>query len=650
MSGGRIRSVRFKDGYTADSLGAAFAAAGNLSTLGGALGPIGTLPGAFTHQLAIAAYMSSGMLKKVISIPAEDRVREWRDWQAKADVIEKIEAEEKRLQLVAKVQEAELLRGIGGGALIIITAGAHDQELKPEQIAAQGIVAINVVSRWQITGKDWIKDLASAQYGQPRMWEVDSGNGQRSQIHPSRVICFRGARLPAGSAVSDEDAFWGDSRLLRVFSEVERSDKTQAWFAALVKKAKLLRFGVPGLEGYDQEQLNKRVGLIAQGESLFNATLFRASGGTDDPGETITDYQVNWNGIPAMMDAFDQRVAAVADIPFTRLMGRSPAGMNATGQHDLDNWNRAVVSGQKLEVRPCLEQLDPLLLRSAGVAPEGVWWEFAPLDTPTEKETADTFKTTMDAVEKAQATGAIPDEAFAKGFQNLMVERGWMPGLEGALAEIPEDQRYGLSPEDDGADDDPSALQAERNGDQTSAGAGGANPRSSARRAANDAAVFFADAAPRPLYVQRKLLNASALIAWAKENGFTSTLSADDMHVTVLYSKTAVDPMKMGESWSGDEQGRIRVKPGGPRAIERFGENAVVLLFASWDLESRHRSMVEAGGSHDFDEYHPHVTLSYEMPADVDLAAIKPYAGALEFGPELFEPLDLDWKRKVTEN
>jgi hypothetical protein len=120
------------------------------------------------------------------------------------------------------------------------------------------------------------------------------------------------------------------------------------------------------------------------------------------------------------------------------------------------------------------------------------------------------------------------------------------------------------------------------------------------------------------------------------------------MHVTVLYSKTPVDPMKMGESWSGDDQGNIRVKPGGPRALERFGENAVVLLFSSYDLESRHRGMVDAGGSHDFADYHPHVTISYDVP-DTDLTAIKPYTGALEFGPEIFEPLDLDWKRKVTE-
>jgi phage-related protein (TIGR01555 family) len=459
--------------WITDSLSAAFAAASRLNPFQRGGATAAALPGVFTHQLAIAAYMSSGMMRKVIAIPAEDRVREWRDWQAESKIIEAIEAEEKRLDLVAKVQEAESLRGIGGGAIVIITAGNHDQELKPEQIAKGGIVAVNVVSRWQITGKGWIDDLASPRYGHPEMWEMDSRNGGPQRIHPSRVICFRGARLPAGTALDDTEAFWGDSRLLRVCTEVQRSDDTQAWFAALVRKAKLLRFGVPGLENYDQEKLNKRVALIAEGESSLNATLYRSSGGAEDPGEEIKDFQVSWNGIPAMMDAFDQRVAAVADIPFTRLTGRSPAGMNATGKSDTDNWNKMVVSGQKLETRPCLEQLDPFLLRSAGVNPNRIWWEFAPLDVPTEKEDADTFKTTMDAIEKAQATGAIPDEAFVKGFQNLMVERGWMPGLDAALAKIPENERFGLQPDDDGGDDDPSAIQA-GGGDPVLGGRGGA--------------------------------------------------------------------------------------------------------------------------------------------------------------------------------
>lgn len=598
------------------------------------------LPNVFTHQLALVAYMSSGMLRKVIAIPADDRVREWRDWQAPKDDIALIEAEEARLGLQAKVKQAEILRGIGGGALILVTAGDHSQPLDSETIKEGGLVAINVVSRWQITGRDWIRDLASPDYGKPAMWEVAS-DGKNTPIHPSRVVCFRGEPIPAGAGVSDEEAFWGDSRLLRVYCEVARSDKTQERIAQLVEKAKLTRIGIPDLDSMDDDRLQKRVALIAEGEGIMNATVFRSAGPNGDAGETITDYQITWNGIPDVMDAFDQRVAAVADIPFTRLMGRSPAGMNSTGQHDTDNWNKMVGSGQNLETRPCLVQIDPILLRSAGVSkPDDVTWKFAPLWTPTEKEEADTFKTTMDAVTALMNTGSIPEEAFNEAVQNLLTEREYLPGLDQALDKVPENERFAGSddPTEDELDHDPSAITATA-------------PNAPRRRvAANDAASFFVDAKPRPLYVQRKLLNASELIAWAKDNGFTSTLPASDMHVTVLYSRTAVDPMKMGEGWSGDDKGQVTIKPGGPRAIERLGENAVVLLFASTDIQWRHEAMVRAGGSHDYEEYQPHVTISYDMPADVDLATIKPFAGKLVFGPELFEPLDLDWKSTIVED
>lgn len=154
---------------------------------------------------------------------------------------------------------------------------------------------------------------------------------------------------------------------------------------------------------------------------------------------------------------------------------------------------------------------------------------------------------------------------------------------------------------------------------------------------------------PRPLYVQRKLLNADDLIAWAKDNGFTTTLPAGDMHVTVLYSRSMVDPMKMGRDWYEDEKGRIIIRPGGPRMIERLGENAVVLRFVSPSLEYRHRDMIEAGGSHDYPEYQPHCTISYNKPDDLNLETIAPFSGELVFGPEIFESLDLDWKSKIEE-
>lgn len=599
-------------------------------------------PSVFDHQLAMSAYLCSGMMRKVIAVPAEDRVREWRDWQADQDDITAIEAEERRLGLQAKVQHAEILRGIGGGALILVTAGDHAEELKPGALAKGGLVAVNVVSRWQISATDWVDDLADPLYGTPRMWRLQGQNGG-TDIHPSRVVCFRGAPMPMGTALSLEQAFWGDSRLLRVFREIQRSDDTQEWFAALVRKAKLLRIGIPDLDQQDETRLNKRIEVIALGESSLNATVYRSSSCSDDAGEKIDDYQVTWAGIPAMMDAFDQRVAAVSDIPFTRLTGRSPAGMNATGQHDTDNWHKSVKAGQTLELRPCLDQIDVALIPSAGVTK--ATWAFAPLDTPSEKEQADTFKTTVDALEKLNLMGALPEEAFNELVQNLMAEREWLPGIDAVMAKFSEDERFAGAGGDDGTD--PSDIV--EGGDPDLAGRGGA--RVPAARAANDSyARLFTDATPRPLYVRRDLKPASAkeLIAWAKSNGFTSTLEASDMHVTVLYSKQPVDPMKMGETWGSEPDGGLVVKAGGPRAIERFGD-AIVLQFASWSLVSRHDDMVRAGASHDFDEYLPHITISHNMPADFDIEGIKPFTGELAFGPEIFEPLDLDWKSKVSE-
>jgi phage-related protein (TIGR01555 family) len=446
----------------------------------------------FTHQLALAAYRSSGLLRKIIRLHANDRVREWRDWQTDKDTIALVEAEEKRLGLLEKVRRAEKLRGIGGGALIIITAGDHAEPLTPEMVAKGGVIAINVVSRWQIRGTDWVQEITSPDHGQPRMWEMQGGTAT-TKIHPSRVVCFQAERLPEGSALSDEEAFWGDSRISQVQTEVARYDNAQRWFSELVRKAKLLRFGISNLTDYDPDDLSKRVALIAEGENSLNATLYnlptKDGAGNEAGGEKIDDYQIAWTGIPQMMDAFAQGAATVGDTPFTLLYGRSPAGMNATGEYDDKSWAKIVGMGQELEVRPCLEQIDPFLLRSAGVAaPDKVWWIFAPLDKPSEADEAKTFDLLMTAIGKLIDSGTVPAQALAEAVQNLIEERGYLPGLSGALSKLSEDERFGLTPKPPANDDDldPSDIQAKGGdpSDLAEAGGGGSVPR---RRAANDA-------------------------------------------------------------------------------------------------------------------------------------------------------------------
>jgi len=577
------------------------------------------------------AYEASWSLAKAIDIPAEDRVREWRDWQATKEQIELIEAEEERHDLQAKVQQAEVLRGLGGGALILISGTDPSQPLKVT--GKGGLTAINVVSRYHLSGQNWNDNMATNLFGEPEYWEM-SGSGSQTRLHPSRVICFRGRPLPSIWKGDWESRFWGRGRVPTLIEPAQNLDEALATFNAMIKDALNVDVGISRLfemlgKPNGEADLMKRLALMQQGSSVFNGKVYD-NGDADGKGaESIDRHQVDWTGIPGMILAYAEAMSAASDIPVTRFWGTASKGLNATGEGDQDNWDKMVMKGQKLETRPCLLKIDAALIPSAlGSRPPEIWWKFAPLSEPSDAEETDRFKKWTEAAEKVQLTGAVPDVAFNEAYQNGLVENGWMPGLDAALDKVPEAERYGGMPEEEEEENvDPLPL------------------------AANDSfARIFADATPRPLYVRRDLkpTSAKALIAWAKSNGFTSTLEASDMDVTVLYSRQPVDPMKMGETWGSEPDGGLIVKAGGPRAIERFGEGAVVLQFASWSLVSRHNDMIQAGGSHDYDEYTPHVTLTYDAGA-VDLDKIKPYSGELRFGPEIFEPLDLDWKSKIEE-
>lgn len=147
------------------------------------------------------------------------------------------------------------------------------------------------------------------------------------------------------------------------------------------------------------------------------------------------------------------------------------------------------------------------------------------------------------------------------------------------------------------------------------------------------------------LYVYRSVVNAAEIIAWAKSQGFQSVITPEELHVTVIYSKTPVDWFKLGQNWwNENKNGEIEIQPGGPRAVQALGDKgAVVLMFASNDLSFRNKSACdEYGCSWDYDEYQPHITISYNA-GDLDLDDLEPYRGKIVLGPEIFEEIEDDW-------
>ena len=664
---GRIVNVRPKPGFVIDASGAVIQAGGNVVPLRAADKLVNAFTGTGTgkdprsantyyarpltqYEIA-AAYSGSGLMRKIVQIPALDMVREWRDWAGlDDDQAAAVFDEEKRLGLRQKVRQAEVLRGMGGGALILGLPGMPSQPA-PDGIGTGKLAFVHVVSRWQLAFERLQDDATKPGFGEPEMWKLSTTTGQ-TDVHPSRVVPFR-ADTTAALAMPMQwglaDAFWGESTVQQVLDAVQDNDTARGAFAALVHKARLLRIGVPGLLEWASTEggtakLQSRFAALTMAESIYNAVIYDAGDPESKGGEKIDDASYNFAGAKDVMNAFAEFVAAISDIPATRLLGRAPEGLNSSGDSQQDDWDKMVRARQTLELDPCMDRVNPYLFQSAiGAKVKTASNEWAPLDTPSQKETAERFKTQMEAVEKLVQFAAMPERALNRGIQSLMVEEGYLPELEAALAEIPDDERYGVQP-DPSADPAELDLTATEGGDPTqSAGPGGSQQPPRRANAANDAA-------PRSLYVQRRLLNAAEVIKWAKAQDFDTTLPAADMHVTVLFSRQAVDWMKMGAAWDQQNNGELVVPPGGARLVEPLGDKgAVVLLFNSSSLSWRHEDMVRNGASHDFDDYQPHVTITYSKPDGLELATVEPYRGELRFGPEVFEEINDDWAANVEE-
>jgi phage-related protein (TIGR01555 family) len=106
-------------------------------------------------------------------------------------------------------------------------------------------------------------------------------------------------------------------------------------------------------------------------------------------------------------------VCGAADIPCTRLFGRSATGLNATGEGDEKVYNGNVEKRQKTTVLPILNRLYPLLMVSTwGHIPDDYSIEFNPVRVSDIHDMARVAEFSERAVSDAYKNGLI-DKATA---------------------------------------------------------------------------------------------------------------------------------------------------------------------------------------------------------------------------------------------
>ena len=140
--------------------------------------------------------------------------------------------------------------------------------------------------------------------------------------------------------------------------------------------------------------------------------------------------------------------------------------------------------------------------------------------------------------------------------------------------------------------------------------------------------------------------SARKLQKWIEENDIGNPIPSSEFHVTILYSD------KVDFPWDAKKYpGGLKVDPH-TYELALFGEekNILVLKFDSPELAARHhKARDEHGVDWKFDEYQPHVTLSYKVK-DLDLSDLEPPGFPLYFSHEYYKDNDEEYVKKLKNN
>jgi hypothetical protein len=539
------------------------------------------------------AFRNSWLPKRIVTTVAFDSVRRWRRWNGDAEQVKVIELVESRLNVANKVFEALLRARLFGGAAIYLVTDDSQTEL-PLAVGDKGrasLIGLNVLSMDDLAVGEINKNPLSPNFGQPDFFRTHEGD-----IHPSRLAIFHGESTPISEKTKGSAGYWGDSVLQSVFDQVSQADGTSANIASLIFEAKVDVFKIPnfmqniGDEDY-QKDIQERVRLASQTKGNIGSLLMDAK-------EEYDSKTMSFGSLDGVLMTFMRLCCGAADIPATRLLGVSPGGLNSTGESDLRNYYDNVGAEQRMKMTPAMVNLDRMIVRTAlGDESADIFPEWRPLWQPTEQEVSENGKRLADSIKTLTDTGLFSEEDLAPAAANAIVEARLLPTFRlGALPDSEDDLDEGVE--------------------------------------------VIGDAEPRPLYVSRPVLNGEAILEWARSQGIQNLLPEDELHVTLIYSKGAVDWIEMGQAWSG-EDATLTVPEGGPRVVQFLGPNKDVaaLLFANSELDWRHEELKRKGASWDWPEYNPHVTLSTDP--GVDLEDVEPYQGVIELGPERFEEVRL---------
>ena len=369
-----------------------------------------------------ALYRESWIVRRIIDVIPADMLKNWITITSglDPDVEKRLSLTLRRTQLIDKLKRGMQWGRLYGGALgvMLVKHQGYDlsQPLQLDWIMPGDFAGLLIFDRWNGVNpsSELIEDISDPDYGFPKYYTVtDPAGGGSVKIHHSRVVRFIGNTLPFWEEIAEMQ--WGASVIESVFDELRKRDNVswniaQLTFMANIRVLKMQDLGQL-LAATDNESQAELLRTLEAQNMLLNNMGMQVM----DAADGLETHQYTFGGLADCYQQFIMDISGAAEIPVTRLFGRSPSGLNATGESDLQNYYDMIAEKQESYLRPILNKvLPPFIISTLGSLPDDFDFEFDPVAEPTDKERADLAKCGTDNVVAAYNAGLISQRTALK--------------------------------------------------------------------------------------------------------------------------------------------------------------------------------------------------------------------------------------------
>ena len=369
-------------------------------------------------------YEGNGLFSKIIDTPAEEALKHGFDLNLKSDELNAfVEDALDDLEWEERAATAIKWARLYGGALIVMLIDdgrgleepvdwEHIRSIDELRVYERSIVQPDYARLYQQDyGGKGVGNRVS-KFGQPEYYYVSSIYGS-FKVHESRCLVFRNGVLPEQTSNATY-LFWGMPEYVRIRRALRETVTAHTDSVKLLERSVQAIYSMKGLASLlttddGENQVLKRLQLVDTSRGLLNSIAI------DSEGEQYDFKTFQFSGVKDVIDATCNMLSALTNIPQTILFGRSPAGMNATGDSDFESYYNFVEKIQRLMLKRNLRTLLDVVFRagiaSGDVAEEPDYkLEFKPLWSLSDTEQAAVDQTkAQTALVKAQTAQAYVD-------------------------------------------------------------------------------------------------------------------------------------------------------------------------------------------------------------------------------------------------